>query len=525
MERFVLAVDQGTSATKALLVERAGAVVARAEAPLAQSHPAPGLVEQDADALLESVRRAAAECLDGTDPRAVAGVALSTQRESVVLWEAATGRPLAPLVSWQDQRGAARAAELAGTPFARTVRERTGLPLDPMFSALKMAALLERHDPARVRSGRGELRLGTVDAWLVQAITGAFVTEIGNAARTQLLDLHTGAWDGELLAAFGVPEAALARVVASTGPFGRVRDFAPLPDAVPVTAVLGDSHAALFAHAGWRPGVVKATYGTGSSVMTVAGGTGSAGAICDTIAWSTGQPTFAREANIRSSGRTVTWLADLLDMPADELIGLAAGSHAGDVTLVPAFGGLGAPWWDPAAVPLLAGFGLDSGRGQLARAALESVAHQVDDVLAALPGVRRVVADGGLSRSTALMQLQADLGGVAVARTGNHELSAVGAADLAGLDLGMWTTTDLERRADDGLEVFHPAWREEQREAAVARWHERVAAARGLGARYCVPPEDAVAHSRSATGRTPGRTASFRGTTPGPPAGRAGQPG
>jgi glycerol kinase len=398
-----------------------------------------------------------------------------------------TGRPVAPLVGWQDRRGADRAAQLLDEGYGDLVRSRTGLPLDPMFSALKMGALLDRHDPARERSGRGELRLGTVDAWLLDALTGGFVTEVGNASRTQLLNLATGDWDDELLEIFGVPRAALGRVVASTGPFGTVSELDPLPAGVPVLAVLGDSHAALFAHAGWRPGVVKVTYGTGSSVMTVAespglGGSGSP--VCDTIAWSTGQrPTFAREANIRSTGRTLTWLAELLGISADQVVDLAAGSDAGDVTLVPAFGGLGAPWWDPRAVPVLAGFDLGTGREQLARAALESVAHQVDDVLTAMPGLRRIVADGGLTRSTALMRLQAGLSDVEVARTRHHELSAGGAADLAGLGLGLWTTGDLERRADADVEIFTPDWSADHRRAAAARWHQRLTVARDLGAR------------------------------------------
>jgi glycerol kinase len=350
-----------------------------------------------------------------------------------------------------------------------------------MFSALKMAALLDRHDPRRERGNRGELRLGTVDAWLLAALTGQFVTEVGNASRTQLLDLATGDWDDELLQIFGVPRAALGRIVPSTGAFGKVRGLPPLPDGVPVLAVLGDSHAALFAHAGWRPGVVKATYGTGSSVMTVGEPGGSTDGVCDTIAWSTGRPTFAREANIRSSGRTLTWLADLLGTTADEIVELAAGAEAGELTIVPAFGGLGAPWWDPAAVPVLAGFDLGTGRGQLARAALESVAYQVGDVLAAMPGLHRVVADGGLSRSTALLRLQANLSGVEVARTGHPELSAVGAAHLAGLGRGLWTTDELEERADRELEILTPDWSREQREQAVTRWRRHVAVARELG--------------------------------------------
>ncbi|MFF3505506.1 FGGY family carbohydrate kinase [Streptomyces sp. NPDC003247] len=481
MKPHVLAIDQGTSSTKALLLDAAGDVVSRADAPLRQFHPGPGLVEQDALALLDSVRTAVADCMKDTDPRTVAGVALSTQRESVVLWDEVTGRPVAPLVSWQDQRGTERAARITGTGADREIRRRTGLPLDPMFSALKMAALLDRHDPSRTRGRVGALRLGTVDAYLLRALTGEQVTEAGNASRTQLLALATGDWDDELLDLFDVPRAALGRVVPSTGPFGTLKGLEPLVDGTPVLAVMGDSHAALFAHAGWRPGTVKVTYGTGSSVMTVADTPEPAEHVCSTIAWSTDRPVYAHEANIRSAGRTLTWLAELLGAEPEELIGLAAGTDAGDVTLVPAFGGIGAPWWDARAVPVLAGFTLGSGRAQLARAALESVAFQVGDVLAALPGLRQVVADGGLSRSDTLMQFQADVSDVCVARTRHHELSAAGAAHLAGLGLGLWTADELEERADSDLQAFTPGWDDARRSSTVARWHQRLGAARDLG--------------------------------------------
>jgi glycerol kinase len=486
MKPYILAIDQGTSSTKALLLDADGEVAARATAHLSQSHPGPGLVEQDAGALLASVRDAAASCLAGHDPREVAGLALSTQRESVVMWDAVTGRPLAPLVSWQDQRGGELTARLERAGMGPDIRRRTGLPLDPMFSAPKMAALLDRHDPSRSRSESGRLRLGTVDAFLLHALTGSTVTEVGNASRTQLLDLTTGDWDDDLLALFGIPRCALGEVVPSSGPFGGgTRSFTPLPDGTPVLAVLGDSHAALFAHAGWRPGIVKATYGTGSSVMSGAGSTAPAEGLCLTIAWSTGRPTYAHEANIRSSGRTLTWLAELLGTTPSDLIAAAdaAGTgDAGNVTLVPAFGGLGAPWWDARAVPVLAGFELGTGRAELGRAALESVAHQVADILSAAPDCHQVVADGGLSRSDALLQFQADITGVTVSRTAHHELSAMGAARLAGIGLGLWTTSDLEKQADTGLQSFTPSWDAGRRGTAVAHWRRVLAAARSLGA-------------------------------------------
>lgn len=483
MKPHVLAVDQGTSATKAVLLDAAGDVVAMSSAPLAQAHPGPGLVEQDAQELLDSVRTSVADCMATTDPGSVAGVAISTQRESVVLWDAETGLPVAPVVSWQDTRGVERVDRIDRAGMSEEVRRRTGLPLDPMFSALKMAALLDAHDPSRTRSRAGRLRLGTVDAFLLHTLTGQAVTEIGNASRTQLLNLATGDWDDDLLGLFDIPSPALSHVVPSSGPFHGLKDLAPLLDGTPVLAVLGDSHAALFAHAGWRPGVVKATYGTGSSIMTVADDPAPVSNVCTTIGWSTGKPTYAHEANIRSSGRTITWLSELLDVTPEQLIALAKDADAGELTLIPAFGGLGAPWWDSHAVPLIAGFDLGTDRRQLARAALESVACQVGDVLSALPELRHVVADGGLSRSDALMQLQADIAGVPVSRTRHHELSAAGVAHLAGLGVGLWTADDLEKRADADLQVFTPTWNETQRRTAVTRWRRRLTAARDLGTR------------------------------------------
>ncbi|MEU6731583.1 FGGY family carbohydrate kinase, partial [Nonomuraea wenchangensis] len=281
---LVLAIDQGTSSTKALLVDGTGRVVSRASAPLAETQPRPGWVEQDPEELWQSVRQAVAGCVTPEQGARVAGVGISTQRESLVLWDRRTGEPLGPLLSWQDQRTAARCHELADQ--AELVRSVSGLPLDPMFSALKARWLLDTHDPDRRRSRAGELCLGTVDSWLLSRFGGEHVIEVGNASRTQLLDVQAGAWDSRLLELFGVPSEVLPHVVPSCGPFPAVRDLAPLPDGVPVLAVLGDSHAAMFAHAGWRPGIVKATYGTGSSVMAVGGG--HAPGLCRSIAWDLG---------------------------------------------------------------------------------------------------------------------------------------------------------------------------------------------------------------------------------------------
>ncbi|MGP4101412.1 FGGY-family carbohydrate kinase [Nonomuraea sp. KM90] len=473
---LILAIDQGTSSTKALLVDDTGRVVSRASAPLAETQPRPGWVEQDPGELWQSVRLAVAGCVTPEHAARVAGVGISTQRESLVLWDRRTGEPLGPLLSWQDQRTAARCHELADQ--AELVRAVSGMPLDPMFSALKARWLLDTHDPERSRAG--ELCLGTVDSWLLSRFGGEHLIEVGNASRTQLLGVQAGAWDSRLLELFGVSAEVLPRVVPSCGPFPAVRGLAPLPDGVPVLAVMGDSHAAMFAHAGWRPGVVKATYGTGSSVMAIGGGRSEG--LCRSIAWDIGNgPVPAVEGNIRAAGRTITWLSELLDVPAETLLAEAEDTDPGEVYFVPAFGGLGAPWWDPDATPVVTGLTLGTRRAQLAAAALEAVAFQVEDVVAAIEQavgqVGVLMADGGLTRSARLMQTQADLSGRTVARSGEHDLSALGVADAAGLAAKLWTTEQLQRRPRP-VEEFRPAADDPYRRARQAAWRQAVRRAR-----------------------------------------------
>jgi len=329
-EPLILAVDQGTSATKALLVDGRGEIVSHGSSPVGIAHPRPGWVEQSATEIWESVRAAVAACVQNRDTHAVAGVGFSTQRESLVVWDRATEEPLGPMLSWQDQRTRQECEVLRARDREGVVRATSGLPLDPMFSALKAQWLLDRYDPDRARSRRGELCLGTVDSWLLSRLGGEHVIEVGNAARTQLMDVRNRRWDDELLEFFRVPAAVLPTIVSSNGPFPTVRGLAPLVDGTPVGAVMGDSHAALFAHAGWRPGRVKATYGTGSSIMSLGYPVStSSEALCLTVAWDDGQPAYAYEGNIRSSGATLTWLAELFAMTPDAVAGAAAESSDG----------------------------------------------------------------------------------------------------------------------------------------------------------------------------------------------------
>ncbi|GAB3980110.1 FGGY-family carbohydrate kinase [Actinoallomurus acanthiterrae] len=481
-DEMILAIDQGTGSTKALLLDRRGRVLARAAEPLAQTHPRPGWVEQSPAEIWAGVIAATRRCLDGHDPALVAAVGISNQRESMLLWDRSTGEPVSPVISWQDRRTTARCAALVADGFGAMVWELTGLPLDPMFSATKGAWLLDHADPDRRRSIRGDLCLGTIDSWLLSRFGGEHVIEVGNASRTQLLDVRTGRWEPRLLELFGIPSQVLPRVVPSTGPFPVVRGLPPLADGVPVGAVLGDSHAALFAHAGWLPGRVKATYGTGSSVMALCHDTGEMGTgLCRTIAWGTGLESgtiaHAVEGNILSTGSTLRWLADTVGRTPAELADLADGASSDGVHLVPAFGGLGAPWWDSDAQATLAGMTLATGLPQIARAALESTAFQVEDVVEAAGRGEVLLADGGAAANPTLMQIQADISGRHVRQSLVSDLSAIGAAHLAGLTGGLWTQTELED-FDRPARLFTPRGGSEERGRRRSAWHQALARAR-----------------------------------------------
>jgi len=445
---LLLAIDQGTSGTKAILVDRGGAIRARGHASLGETHPNPGWVEQDPLAIWHSVQRAVEDCLNGEAAGRVAAVGLSNQRESVVLWDRLSGEPLSPVISWQDQRTAALCDTLRSPEAERLVRARSGLPLDPMFSAVKAAWLLRHHPPAAAAARDGRLVIGTIDAWLLSRFENEPVTEIGNASRTQLLHVAKAAWDADLLDLFGIPATALPQLARSTGPFPATRGLAPLADGTPILAVMGDSHAALFAHGAFAPGQVKATYGTGSSVMGLIAHPEALGSgACLTIGWQVEGPAFAAEGNIRATGAALRWMSGILGMSVDAMTDLGARSESRGAVLVPGFTGLGAPWWDRDAVGLLTNLALDTGPAALARAAMESVVHQVADVVDVIGrNVGKVVelfTDGGPSRNDALMQMQADVLGCTIHRSETAELSALGAAHMAGLAAGFWSWETL----------------------------------------------------------------------------------
>ncbi len=469
--QVILAIDQGTTNSKAALISADGRIVSGGSAPVGISSPRPGWAEQDANRIWTSVLEAMAGCLEGTPDAEIVGVALSTQRESVVGWRAGTGEPLGPVIGWQDRRTAAWCSQALSEQDGQLVNARTGLRVDPMFSAPKMRWLLD-HSPAGVPVD--DVRLGTVDSWLVWKLTSGVehLCEAGNASRTLLYDISVLDWNADLLDAFGVPAATLPAAVASDQGFGATSDVPLVADGTPIVAVMADSHAALFGQGCIEVGMAKATYGTGSSVMAPVADLNAGDArIPVTLAWVIdGSPTYALEGNILSSGATLAWAADLLtDGRVADLVALAdTVPDSGGATLVPAFAGLGAPHWDRNAHALISGMSEATGRGHLARAAVDSIGHQICDIVDVIeersvpPWVFR--ADGGATSSTLVMQTQTDLLGREVEVSDVAEVSALGAAKLAWRALGQEGAWPAGRSGRIYSPIVEPAERRRRRE-------------------------------------------------------------
>ena len=486
----ILAIDQGTTNSKVLLIGPDGGVRAQASRPLTQRYPQPAWVEQDAGAIWQSVREAMEECLAGSAAPQLSAIAVTNQRESVMLWERDSGRPLGPVIVWQCRRTADFCAELRAQGVAPRLAAKTGLTVDPLFSASKMRWLLDHVADGRARAQRGELCLGTMDSWVLWNLTGGAVhaTDLTNASRTQLLDIHTREWSDELLDLFGVPRAALPQVRPSSGDFGSSVAIGRLPAGVPIAALIGDSHAALFGQAGFLPGAVKATYGTGSSLMTpTPAAVMSKRGLSTTIAWALDRErvTYALEGNITVSGAAVQWLGDFLGLanPAEAVAALAAGvENTGGLYLVPAFAGLGAPYWNDAARGLVSGLTLGSTAAQLARATVEAIAYQVRDVFDVMLSeagreLKVLLADGGATRNNLLMQFQSDLLGRPVWRNTSAEASPLGASYLAGLAVGTWRTLAEIEQLPRPRDLFQPHISESERARLYAGWQTAVARA------------------------------------------------
>jgi glycerol kinase len=492
--RYILALDQGTTGSTALVVDPDGRVLARGYAELPQYFPQPGWVEHDPEEIWATVERAAGAALaaarvSGTD---IAAVGITNQRETTIVWERATGRPIHRAIVWQCRRTAPLCDRLRADGVESLVRVKTGLVLDAYFSGTKIRWLLDEVPGARARAERGDLAFGTVDAWLIWKLTGGRVhaTDATNASRTLCLDLRTGDWDDRMLEILGVPRPVLPAVCPSAGVLGETVDLGWLPRGVPIAGVAGDQQAALFGQACLTPGAAKNTYGTGCFMLLNTGPAPvpSSHGLLTTIAWRIGgQTTYALEGSVFIAGAAIQWLRDGLGILRDAAESQALAESVpdtGGVYFVPAFVGLGAPHWDMYARGTIVGLTRGTTRAHLARAALESIAFQSRDVLEAMAAdsgiaVEGLRVDGGASANDFLCQFQADLLNVAVLRPRIIETTALGAAYLAGLGAGVWRSADevggrwaLERR-------FAPRLDESARATRYDGWRRAVEKSKG----------------------------------------------
>jgi glycerol kinase len=486
--KTILALDAGTTNVKAILVDQQVNVLGRSSVPLAIQFPQSGWVEQSAEEIWSAAQQALEGCLAQKDGHETVAIGISNQRETLVAWNRATGEPVCPCIVWQCRRSTEICQALRLKGVQETIRAKTGLQVDPLFPSSKIQWLLENRPDLRKLADAGELCLGTVDSWLVWNLTGGkrFVTDFGNASRTQLLNIGQGAWDPELLALFGVPASALPEVMGSNAHFGDAT-FA-VGKSVPIYGILGDSHAALLGHGVLEKGKVKATYGTGSSLMTLCDGpeTGEK-RVSTTIAWKLDRIQYAYEGNITVTGSGLSWtlaLTGFKDLePAVKLATELEGN--GNVYFVPALAGLGAPHWDENARGSIVGLSFGSRKEHVVRAALEAIAFQVKDVFEAMQdavGARleTLLSDGGASRNDWLMQFQADVLDRQVLRSQTAELSGLGAAFAAGLGCGFWSSTDEVGRVLASHDPFHPRMEEGERGRLVRHWNSAVASVKAL---------------------------------------------
>jgi glycerol kinase len=497
-DRLILALDQGTTSSRAILFDRSGRPVAKAQREFPQHFPAPGDVEHDAEDIWWTQLTVAREAIAAARvaPHDIAAIGVTNQRETTIVWDRRTGTPIANAIVWQSRVTAPRCEELKAAGHEALVRARTGLPLDAYFSGPKIAHLLDSVPGARARAEAGELAFGTVDAFLVWRLTGGRVhaTDVSNASRTLLMDLATLAWDPELCAIVGVPMAMLPTIRSSSEVLGET-DPSLLGAAIPIAGVAGDQQAATFGQACHEAGSAKNTYGTGAFMLLNTGEApvASTAGLLSTVLWrlgADGPPAYALEGSVFIAGAAVQWLRDGLRAITDaaDIERIAAGAAREDgVYLVPAFVGLGAPHWDPDARGLLIGLTRGTGLPELARATLDSMAYQVRDVLDAMEAdagepVGRLRVDGGAAVNDGLLQFQADLLGVPVERPVVTETTALGAAFLAGLAVGAWSgveeiaaTWTLDRR-------FEPRMPAPERERLLRGWREAVHRSRGWAA-------------------------------------------
>jgi glycerol kinase len=492
MASHVLAIDQGTTGTTVLVLDKRLALRAKVNQEFRQLFPKPGWVEHDLDDIwgstLVCVQKALREA--GLRPREIAAIGITNQRETTGLWDRRTGKPLHPAIVWQDRRTTDACARLRAAGHEASIREKTGLVLDPYFSATKLAWLLEHVRGAREKAESGQAAFGTIDSFLVWRLTGgaAHVTDVSNASRTLLMDLRTRAWDRDLLDLFGVPRPLLPEIRPSSAVYGTTRAVKVLPDGIPIAGMAGDQQAALFGQACFAPGEAKCTYGTGAFLLQNVGPepVASSRGLLTTVAWQIGdEVTYALEGSSFIAGAAVQWLRDGLKIikRASDVEALAKEvKDSGDVVFVPALAGLGAPHWRPEARGVLRGIDRGTTAAHVARATLEGIALLIFDLAEAMraeagkpfPAFK---VDGGASMNDLLLQYQADLLDVPVERPRMIETTALGAAFLAGLATGFWKDREEIRKAWKVGKRFEPKMKATDREAHLARWRRAIQAA------------------------------------------------
>jgi glycerol kinase len=493
---YILALDQGTTSSRAILFDEDGAIAAVAQHEFEQFYPQPGWVEHDPTEILTSQMSCAVEALGkaGARPRDVAAIGITNQRETTIVWDRATGKPIYPAIVWQDRRTAPLCSALEKSGAGEEVSSKTGLVLDPYFSATKVRWILDHVDGARARAERGELAFGTVDSWLIWHLTSGHrhVTDMTNASRTLLFNIVKGEWDKELLKIFDIPENMLPEVAWSSERVGEVTTSLGLAG-VEIAGIAGDQQAALFGQLCWQAGEAKNTYGTGCFLLQNIGTefVRSKHRLITTLAASAAKRLeYALEGSIFIGGAVVQWLRDNLKLigSSAEVEGLAASvPDSGGVVFVPAFVGLGAPHWDPHASGTLIGLGRGTKPGHIARAALEAIAFQVADVLDAVhcetgTPLAALRVDGGAAVNDLLMQLQADVLGVPVVRPRVTETTALGAAYLAGLATGFWAGPGELKAKREGDKRFEPRMEEQERKQRRGRWEKAVERAKSWNA-------------------------------------------
>jgi glycerol kinase len=478
MHKAVLAIDQGTTGTTALVMGADGAVLGSAYAEISQQYPQPGWVEQDAEEIWRVSLAVVGEALESAALPAgdLASIGITNQRETAVVWERSSGEPVHPAVVWQSRQTAEICDALRADGIEPLIRQRTGLVVDPYFSASKVRWILDRLPDGCKRAAAGDLLFGTVDTWLLYRLTGGVqhATEPTNASRTLLYDIREQRWDPELLEIFGIPEAMLPEIRPSAGIFGLTQPSGAIPGGVPVAGIAGDQQAALYGQGCWQPGMIKNTYGTGCFVVLNTGPepqTSNCGLLTTICCDAEGGPAYALEGSIFTTGAAIQWLRDELGLIGSAIETEEVARHVRDtqgVYVVPAFTGLGAPYWDMHARGGVVGLTRGSGRDQIIRATLDSIAYQTRDVIDAMKcdafaEVSELRADGGASANNQLMQFQADILGIPVVRPKLLETTAAGAAYLAGLGSGFWR----------GPEEIEGIWQEDRRFTPVMDAAER----------------------------------------------------